>query len=243
MIALYPNYADAYNGRARAYHLRGDDGRALPDAMKAVALAPQGADSVETRGEIYERLGRRDDAIADYRAALNSCAGHAIGKGRADAPRRAVKGETVRKILLALGLLLAALPAFAQTSAADFAKCASADPDTQIGACTAIIQSGQDTGTNLAIDYYDRGIGYAAKGVADQAIADYSEAISLNPAFALAYLNRGMCYDAKGLRDQAIADYTSAIRSSPTSWVPTAIAAAPMRPKASTTRRSPIITR
>ena len=42
----------------------------LPDAEKAVSLQPKQAAFLETRAEIYEKLGRRADAIADYRAAL-----------------------------------------------------------------------------------------------------------------------------------------------------------------------------
>ena len=50
--------------------MKGEDAKGLPDAEKAVAMAPKNAASMETRAEIYERLGQRDGAIADYRAAL-----------------------------------------------------------------------------------------------------------------------------------------------------------------------------
>jgi len=33
-------------------------------------MTPKGAHSLGTRGAIYEKLGQRDKAIADYRAAL-----------------------------------------------------------------------------------------------------------------------------------------------------------------------------
>ena len=52
------------------YHLVHRDAQGLADAEKAVALAPRYADAIETRAEIYERLGRRVAAIADYRTAL-----------------------------------------------------------------------------------------------------------------------------------------------------------------------------
>jgi len=69
-IALNPDYAAAYNNRAWDYHLQGQDAKGLPDAEKAVALAPNNAAIIETRAEIHEKLGPRDQAIADYRAAL-----------------------------------------------------------------------------------------------------------------------------------------------------------------------------
>jgi hypothetical protein len=69
-IALKPDYAKAYNNRGWAYHLKGEDANGLPDAERAVALAPKQANHLGTRAEIYEKLGQRDKAIADYRAAL-----------------------------------------------------------------------------------------------------------------------------------------------------------------------------
>jgi Tfp pilus assembly protein PilF len=50
--------------------LKGDDAKGLPDAEKAIMMAPNNADSIETRAEIYEKLGQRERAIADYRATL-----------------------------------------------------------------------------------------------------------------------------------------------------------------------------
>jgi tetratricopeptide (TPR) repeat protein len=69
---------------------------------------------------------------------------------------------------------------------------------------------------NTENTYYNRGISYAEKGEHDQAIADYTEAIRLDPKGATAYNNRGDSYAKKGEYDQAIADYTEAIRLVPT---------------------------
>jgi len=49
----------------------------------------------------------------------------------------------------------------------------------------------------------------------DRAIADYSEAIRLNPKYATAYNNRGLGYKQKGDYDRAIADFNDAIRLDP----------------------------
>ena len=49
----------------------------------------------------------------------------------------------------------------------------------------------------------------------DKAIADYTEAIRLNPKDADAYYNRGLAYWNKGKFDKAIAEYTEAIRLNP----------------------------
>jgi tetratricopeptide (TPR) repeat protein len=52
------------------------------------------------------------------------------------------------------------------------------------------------------------------RAIAD-AIADYTEALRLNPTDATAYYIRGVIYADKGEYDRAIADYTEAIRLNP----------------------------
>ena len=49
----------------------------------------------------------------------------------------------------------------------------------------------------------------------DKAIADYNEAIRLDPKYALAYNNRGIAWRDKKEYDKAIADYNEAIRLDP----------------------------
>lgn len=60
----------AYNDRAWAYHKLGKDENGLRDVNMALILEPENAGVIETRAEINEKLGHRDAAIADYRAAL-----------------------------------------------------------------------------------------------------------------------------------------------------------------------------
>ena len=56
---------------------------------------------------------------------------------------------------------------------------------------------------------------YEIKGAEDRAIADYNEAIRLDPKSLFAYNNRGNAYRAKGDNDHAITDYNEAIRLDP----------------------------
>ena len=59
------------------------------------------------------------------------------------------------------------------------------------------------------------GVEHFEKGRLDEAIAEYSEAIRLDPQFAAAYYNRGQAYFTIGKAQLAIQDYGDAIRLSP----------------------------
>ena len=80
--------------------------------------------------------------------------------------------------------------------------------DIVVVACTAAIQSGQWSGKDLVWAYVGRGTGYRGKGDLDRAIADFNQAITLDPKYAPTYYDRGNAYWGKGDIDRAIADFT-----------------------------------
>ena len=59
------------------------------------------------------------------------------------------------------------------------------------------------------------GLAYRAEGDYDRAVEAFTQAIELNPNYAIAYNNRGEVYRDKGNFDLAIADYTKAIELKP----------------------------
>src|SRR5262245_54455567 len=83
-------------------------------------------------------------------------------------------------------------------------------PDGQITACTAVLTSDRETATNRAIAYSIRGAVYQVRGDNTRAIADYSQAISLDPGYSTAYARRGNAYIYKGDYNRAIADLNEA---------------------------------
>lgn len=116
-------------------------------------------------------------------------------------------------VVLSLGVALAS-NALAQTENENWKTCSndSADPDLKIAACTAVVQSGQETAENAAVAYFHRGTAYDDKDQLDRAIEDYSEAIRIKPDYVDAYRSRGQAYGRTGHYDTAIADFDRAIK-------------------------------
>jgi Trypsin-like peptidase domain len=69
--------------------------------------------------------------------------------------------------------------------------------DVAIAACSSAIRSGEIEGTALIAAYFKRGIRYDDKEYLDRAIADYSEAIRLNPKLDYAFFRRCWAYSKK----------------------------------------------
>jgi tetratricopeptide (TPR) repeat protein len=65
---------DPYNERAWAYFKAGKAAQGLADVKKSLALRPNDARTLDTRGHIYEALGKREEAIADFRRVLSLAA-------------------------------------------------------------------------------------------------------------------------------------------------------------------------
>ena len=66
-----------------------------------------------------------------------------------------------------------------------------------------------------AVKHYNRGCEAEAKGLHDQAIADFTLAIQSDPKMFGAFLNRGVRWQDKAEFDKAIADYTAAMQLGP----------------------------
>jgi lipoprotein NlpI len=88
-------------------------------------------------------------------------------------------------------------------------------PDIIIEGCTNVIESGKWSGAKLARAYNGRGIAYDMKQDFDKAIADYDEAIKLDPKDAHGYSNRCFTHNSKNELDLAMADCDQAIKLDP----------------------------
>lgn len=69
--------------------------------------------------------------------------------------------------------------------------------------------------SNQAIEHYNVGKTLQDERKYDEAIAEFNEAIKINPVFTDAYISRGYTYILKAKYDLAIVDYTKAISLDP----------------------------
>jgi tetratricopeptide (TPR) repeat protein len=115
--------------------------------------------------------------------------------------------------LLGLSICAATVPAQAD----DWTLCqdGSVAPGVSIAACTRAIGSGYYRTHDLSVLHYNRGVSYRQQSNDDAALADYSEAIRLDPGYEKPFNNRGNVRKDKGDIDGALADYSEAIRIKP----------------------------
>jgi tetratricopeptide (TPR) repeat protein len=116
-----------------------------------------------------------------------------------------------------LALFIFALPT-PSSAADDWAICTLGDAgEAIIAACTRVLQSGKLDHGQSAIAYRQRGSAYGTKGELDRAIADFTEAIRLDPRNAEGFARRADAYLDRQQLDQAIGDFSEAIRLGPDS--------------------------
>ena len=103
-----------------------------------------------------------------------------------------------RWLLFAFTSALLTCSAATQTGDDNSARCASQDPDVRIAGCTAVIQAGTGTTSEMANAFTNRCGAYNRKGEYDRAIVDCDQAIKVDPNYAEAFVDRGIAYLSKG---------------------------------------------
>lgn len=121
--------------------------------------------------------------------------------------------------LMSLAFALVASPVWAQSLDQHAAHCRNRPEVTveaRINGCTTLIQSGRLDRQNLAAAFANRGLGYSRQENYAQAIADFDQAIRLNPGLEEAWYGRGQAYTL-GPADhrRAISDYGRVIELNP----------------------------
>jgi len=202
--------AEAFKGRADAFHFKGESEKAAADYTEALNLGLKDAEIFRRRGYDYGIARENSKAIADYSQAISLD----FNDGVAFGGRCRVYLENQQF----------------ENALADCSKAIELNPDE----ATSYLNRGNaylaKNENNLAIAdfnkalslqaknaaaYLGRGNAFYNKGDYGKALDDYSEAVKLNPQNPAAYGLRGIIYQRKGNDDKAIEDFTEAIRLNP----------------------------
>jgi tetratricopeptide (TPR) repeat protein/predicted small secreted protein len=142
----------------------------------------------------------------------------------ASTPRTAASAPQTAGTFLDRGILFASRGEY-DMAVADFTDAIDIDPDLQTAwmlrgrALYASVSRVMSVGANFSSVSVTTtggvGVSEDKKAVYDRAIADFTQAIRLDPNNAKAYTERGDAYADKGDSERAIADYTQAIRIDP----------------------------
>src|SRR5215475_14885151 len=100
-------------------------------------------------------------------------------------------------------LLLALSP---QRGQAQVEQCKSPDPDVAVVGCTKLLQTSGLSAKDRSQVHGYRGLAYAKKGMIDEAIADGSRAVEVDPRSAVGYIFRAHVFLRKPDNDRALAD-------------------------------------
>jgi tetratricopeptide (TPR) repeat protein len=130
-----------------------------------------------------------------------------------ETPVKSAAAKLFAPAIVAAGLLLPTASAQAQAPQRSCDSEDGASAEQRIAGCTAVIKSAKGEKLADALDL--RGAAYRSQGEINLAIADYNQAIKINPKLAQAYLNRGVAYDHKGDYDRAIQDFDQALKLKP----------------------------
>jgi tetratricopeptide (TPR) repeat protein len=200
-----------YFHRGTAYLQKSDNTRALADFDQAIKLQPKFAKAYVSRSAIHLNKGDFNRALGDGNQAI-------------ELQPDLVAYNNRGLVYLATG--------DSNRAIADFTQALKLLPDTPDSANTP--PSNRDrSGTMLPGDrevplvnfiifelgdyvlYVNRGNAYLNKKDYDRALADFNQAIKLQPSFALAYFNRSSLYSFKKNYDLAVADLNQVIKLQP----------------------------
>lgn len=88
-------------------------------------------------------------------------------------------------------------------------------PEAVIAACTAVLKRPETTGDDRVDMLFSRAVVYEGQSQLDNALADYNEAIKIDPGAKELYFGRGIVWHKLGKFNEAITDYTQVIKLDP----------------------------
>jgi tetratricopeptide (TPR) repeat protein len=124
--------------------------------------------------------------------------------------------ERARTRLLALTVVMAVMATAGAQAGENEENCFEEATDSErIDGCSALIEGGKLSKDKLATAYASRCLAHFLSKAADLAIADCTQAISINAKDAVSYAQRGEAYCLKGDVERCVADFDEAMRIDP----------------------------
>src|SRR5262249_43788471 len=169
---------------------------------------PDHAHVYRCRGLSYDKLGRYDEAAADYSRAIDlepKFVSALYNRGVAYCVHLGQPAQAVADFSLAIDLDPKDIAAW---SGRGVVYC---DHLGQPAQAVADFSRAIDLEPKLTAAWPRRGVAYGELGRHDEAVADYSRAIDLDPKLVSSWYGRGFAYDKLGRHDEAVADFSKAI--------------------------------
>jgi tetratricopeptide (TPR) repeat protein/proteasome lid subunit RPN8/RPN11 len=228
-IRINPNYAKAHHNRAMAYAAKKDYDKAIEGYTEAIRLDPELASAFVSRGAVYDAMQDHDKAIGDYSEAIRLNPTYRVAhnnRGCAYAEKKEYD-EAIHHFDEAIRLNARLVSAYVARGRAwqakgqldrankDYAKAILLDPKDSTHAIECAIAfdlAATKQASRLSDTYYNRAVAWAERQEYAKAIADFGEAIQLEPGYVDAYIGRGDAWLKINEFDKAVADYGKAIR-------------------------------
>lgn len=197
-IKRNPKNWSSYEKRAMAYHLLGDNSKAISDYSKAISLDAKQPSLYESRALRYADMRQFSKAIKDCNTAIGLIPHDYIKYEYADT--YVTRAQVYRKYKQYKKAL-----ADCNTAVGFAPKVASLSALTRSGTYfnSVIARHG------IASAYRERAMLYYQQGKLNNAIADLSKSISIEPKSANSYAMRAIVYQKLGMTEKASADFNT----------------------------------
>ena len=213
-IRIDPKFTAAYANRSRTFVRTRDFDRALADADEAIRIDPRYLDGYMRRGFALKEMRDFDGALATFSRAAEldpKSPWPPVGRGEVFNDKKD-NDRAIAEFDSAIRLDPTYASAYSNRAYAYFRK----------GDLDQALKDVNDSFKHekAAASFNVRGLVQQAKHDYDEAIADFTEAIRLDPSYSTYYSNRGRAYNAKKEYDRAILDLNESIRLNPRNSLP-----------------------
>jgi tetratricopeptide (TPR) repeat protein len=202
VIAISPDYANAYSSRGYAYIGQKQFQLAVREYSFAIKLNPIDNISYKNRGIAYQSLGETNLANADFAKSEEILAQKNNPTNPTPPPNNptGVQSNTENDEDFKLGSKMLDEKNYVQ-AASYFTRYLAKYPNDKIG-------------------YVNRGLSFASSEKLEQAITDYTKALSIDSQYITAYIGRGYVNILQNKSDFALRDLNMAIKLDPNNELP-----------------------